>query len=600
MQALRRQPERRYADAAAFRDDLARSLAGQPVAARRRRWRTPLAAPPRRRWAPAAAALALLAAIAIAAAIAVALGLGSSGRRDGPARRDTPSAGAPRSFPFDPSNPPPAEESERRLAAAPDDVVAAAALVLRLARDGRTEEARIVVGRMRQMPGRQDDPLVDFADGRLASLAGEDQRALVFYTRARDQALAAGRAELLGTIRTSRAATLSKLGQRDASRAELELARADSERLGDQRTLYRTLNGLALEHLQRGEMERGEAALRQALAAAVAAGVEPLVTLENLAAVYALQGRPDLGEAIARRLLDHYQRAGRTSDEGEVAKNLSQMLRDLGRSDEASAMRARALALLRISSNKNVLADALHAQGMVDLDAARLDRVEALAAELESTAEDSLKFLPLGYAHALRGRRAALAGDLATARGEFAEARRLLLAGGDRDIAARSDLVWARAEADAGDAAAALRILDEALAQLDQASRTDEGWFAETLRARIDAAGGRAADGRRRLDGLGEEAARSPSLTRRLALLGARAAVAAAEGRGGAARADLESALEIARRTGRKVAELELRLDLARLDGAAAREAAVEAVRGEAAALGLAGLAERAERARRP
>lgn len=588
LKALRRAPERRYPDAGAFLDDVRRYLAGEPVAAKTGDWRGELGSRLRRhRGALAAAGIGLLAAALVAGVAA--LRRGETGGAPAPTASETPR------FPFDPTDPPPAEESERRLAEAPEDLVAGSALVFRLARDRRIDEARIAVGRMRQVPGHELEPLVDYAEGRIASVEGEDQRALVFYTRARDRALAAGRVELLGALRTSRAATLSKLGQREASLAELEAARADSQRIGDQRTLYRTLNGLALEHLNRGEMDRGVADLEDALAAAEIAGIEPVVTLENLAVVRAVQGRPDLGEPLARRLIEHYQQAGRVSDEGEVSRNLALMLRDLGRPDEAAALLERALGLLRQSKYGNDVADALHAMAVAALEEGRLAEAAPLVAELEATAKWSLKWLPLGYAHSLRGRQAVLAGDLAAARREFAEARRLVLAGGERDRAALLDLVWAEAEAAAGDAPAALRIAAGALGELDDPAGTEAGYFAETLRARIDAGAGRAAAARDRLQALGPAAADSPSSSRRLAFLRARAALAAAERRAGDARADLEAALEVARSGRRKLTELELRLELAGVaaDPAASRALAAAAGR-EAAALGYAALAARA------
>ena len=593
LKALRRDPGRRYDDAAAFRDDLRRYLAGTSVEARTGGWASGAGSVLRRHPGRLSIAVAL---VLVAGLIAIAVA--SSRHRDAGARAVAPAA-SPRIFPFDPSNPPPAQESERRLAEAPEDLVAGSALVFRLARDGRVEEARIAVGRMRQVPGQEREPLVDYAEGRVASVEGEDQRALVFYTRARDRALADGRPELLGAIRTSRAATLSKLGQREASLAELEAARADSERIGDQRTLYRTLNGLALEHLQRGEMDQGVDDLEAALAAAEASGVEPIVTLENLAAVRAVQGRPDLGEPLARRLIDHYQRAGRPFDEGEVSRNLALMLRDLGRPEEASVMLGRAVVLLRDSPHGNDVADALQAQAVVALEEGRLELVEPIVAELEATATKSLKWLPLGYAHWLRGRQAALAGDLASARRQFAEARRLVLAGGERDRAALLDLAWAEAEAAAGDVAAALRVVAEALAELEDPTGTEAGYFAETLRARLDAEAGLVPSARDRLRALGAEAATSPSVRRRLAFLVARAAAEAAEGRAVEARADLKAALALARQGQRKLTELELRLELAALEArfgpaAGAQAQSASDLEREARAVGYLALAERA------
>jgi tetratricopeptide (TPR) repeat protein len=593
LKALELEPERRYDGAGPFRDDLRRYLAGQPVEARAGGRFGAAAAFVRRH-----RTVALLAALAAVAATAWIV---PRERPAGETESALTVAPVPRFFPFDPTNPPPADESERRLAEAPDDLVAGAALAFRLARDQRLDEAKIVIGRMRQVPGGDLDPLIDYAEGRIASLEGEDQRALVFYTRARDRALAEKRPELLGAIRTSRAATLSKLGQRDASRDELEQARADSEAIGDARTLYRTLNGLALEYLQKGEMARGEAALEDALKAAAGAGIEPIVTLENLAAVHGVRGRPDLGEPLARRLVEHYRRSGRATDEGEVSKNLSQMVRDLGRPEEAAALRERALALTADAGNGNLYADALHAEATADLEEGRLDAVDPLVDRLEATGGKSLKRLPLGYARSLEGRKHALSGDVPAARRSFAEARRLMLGGGDRDLAAISDVDWAAAEVAAGDAEAALKILGEALAELDEPTATEAGYFAETLAAGIEAGKGQLAEARQRLERLGPGAASSPSFSRRISFLQARAALAAAESRTADASSDLEAALELARTGGRKLSELELRLAIAELElpAPAARAKAV-AVEREARRLGYLALADRARLAAAP
>ncbi len=585
LQALAADPEARYASAADLADDLRRYLDGRPVLARggRLSWRRAL----RRR-----ASLAWIASAALLVGVAftffvVAREEGLKGPRPGPA------AARAGGFPFDPTNPPPASESERRLAEAPDDVVAGAALVLRLAKDRRLDEAHIALGRMRQVPGKELDPLLDFVDGRLASLAAEEQRALVLYTRARDNALATGRSELLGAVRTSRSAILMKLGQTEAALIELEQARLDSERVGDQRTLYRTLNGLALERLQRGEMARGKQALEEALGAARAVGLEPITTLENLTVLEANLGHPDRAEPLAREILAIRQRDGDTADEGEILKTLALILRDLGRPAEAAPLLERSIALLEPSKRGNVLADALFASAGADLEDGRLDRVDALAARLESGASARLTPLALGYARSIAGSKAALTGDLTAARSRFAEARRLIVADGYPDLAALSDVSWAWAELRAGERQAAEKVLSEALAALAQPDATLPGFFAATLRARNDAASGRFAEARRRLAALGDATADSPSLSRRIAFLGARGVVAGEERRG-AGGVDLDAAIELARTSGRRVEELDLRIDRERLAAAGASWNAVEAIAREAETLGLGALAERA------
>lgn len=588
LRALAGEPSARYASAADLATDLRRYLDGQRTLARSG---APLTW---RRLLDARAPAFWLAAAALVVAIALAWVALTGGPRSA-AAPTTPTAVKTAGFPFDPTNPPPAGESERRVTEAPDDVVAGSALVLRLAKDGRLGEAKIALGRMRQVPGKELDPLLDFADGRLASLEGEDQRALVLFTRARDNALATGRDELLGAVRTSRSSSLMKLGQTEAALAELEQARLDSERLGDSRTLYRTLNGIALERLQAGDIARGQEALEQALAAARRAGIEPVTTLENLTVLQANLGRPDRAEPLAREILAIRQRDGATADEGEILKTLALILRDLGRPGEAAPLLERSVTLLEPSKRGNVLADVLYAMACADLEDGRLDRVDALAGRLEAGASVRLTPLALGYARSIGGRKAALVGDMATARSRFADARRLILEDGYADLAALSDLSWAWAEAGAGDLRRAEKVLGEALTPLAQPGSTPAGYFAETQRARYDAASGRFAEARRRLAALGDAAAtsESPNVGRRIAFLAARGVVAGEE-RLGAGSADLDAAVSLARTTGRKVEELESRIDRERLSAAGASLPSLETIAREAETLGLTALAERA------
>lgn len=577
LEALRHDPAARYADAAALLADLRRYLDGEPVAARRGRSRW---SDRRNKW---------LAVAAVATGVLALAGYGwrtslTAGR----------AAAAPLStFPFDPVDPPPAEESERRLAETPDDVVAGAALAFRLVRDQCVDEARLVLGRLRQIPGEEGDPLVEYVEGRIAAVSGEDQRALVHYTRARDSALAERRTELLGTIRTSRAAMLSKLGQPDAALAELEAARADSERLGDPRTLYRTFNGLALVHHQRGDVERADAALEQALAAADAAGLVPKTTLYNLAVGRLLRGRPDLAEPMARRL---YELEGQTPDsKGDNAKTLGTILRDLGRTSEADRLYDEALGQLRRTQLHISFADALLVRAEADLEDGRLERVDAWTEELEAVAERSSERLPLGLARSVAARRAALAGDLAAARTGFAEAGRLLRPAGELLLAEMSDVAWAEAELRAGDTAAALAVLDGLTEAAAAGPRDTTAFLAATLRVRIDAESDRLPAARTALASLEAAAADSPSVKRRLALHQARAAVAAREGRLDEARTELDGALALARAAGRRVVELDLEIERSLLAGEGAA-AALLAVALEAESSGLGAAAAQARR----
>jgi serine/threonine protein kinase len=586
LKALRRAPVERYATAGRFAVDLRRHLAGEPVEARprRSRWRLERV----RRWPVVSATVAALLLLGVAGLVV------RGAFRD---RANAPKVTAsPKSslFPFDPINPPPVEESEKRFAEAPDNLVVGAELAIRLAREERSDEAWIVLGRLRQIPGAEEDPLVDYAAASVASSSEEFQRALVFLTRAKETAIARGRTELLGTIRAARGNTLDRLGHRDAAFAELGQARLELERAGDKKPLYRVLVTLAALHYERGEVDRCEAMYSQAVRAAESDGFEPLVALTGLAEVNLLRGRPDLAEPLARGPLASFRKYPSPARPADALTRLAQIVRDLGRSAEAEELLDEAIALVSASKGPGALADALLVRSRFDFESGRLDRIDAIVKELESLAIGDLSRRTLAFARTVTAQRSAFAGDLAAARSAFAEARRIYLAEGYRDYAALSDLEQAEAEARSGDGAAAARVLDQALTGFDEASSILPRYFAETLRARIDAAAGRTAAARDRLAALGPDAAESPSVGRRIAFLRAQAAVAAAEHQAAAARRGLSAALDLARQGGRKVAELEIRTELATLAGAGPDRAALEAVRREAETLGLGALANRA------
>jgi len=179
----------------------------------------------------------------------------------------------------------------------------------------------------------------------------------------------------------------------------------------------------------------------------------------------------------------------------------------------------------------------------------------------------------------------------------------LLVDTGDLDRAGEIDLVWAAVEHAAGNPVAALRLADGARARLgERGAGLPVGFFAAVLHAKIDAESGRADEAGRGLKALAEGAEHSPSVRRRLAFLGARAALARAEGRFDDARRDLESARDAAEQADRKLDSLSLRLELAELELGSARGgrqpalAAAESVRREAAARGLGALVARVRR----
>jgi serine/threonine protein kinase len=594
LKALRKEPHQRYGSAAAFAQDLIRYLQGEAVAARDGSHRYRLARLARRHRDRLATYLLALA----AAAVVVAAGTYWPAW---PARPPEPPR--PRAFPLSGATATPITELERRFTAAPASVEAGAALVLGLASKGRVQEAQLVVSRLRQIPGRELDPLTDYAEARVAQILNEPQRALVLFTRSRDAALSGGRGELIGQVRAMRGRLLFLMGQTDEARVEMELARADLERAGDGERLISLLNDLGMLYLRQGRTDEAgtlfEQALVQVRAQPVnAAGRPGDVMRVNLATVAIRRGRPDLAERSLRDVVEQRRRSAHARLH-ETLLELAAALHELGRGREADPLLDESVDLMRRGGAQSGLGEALFARGLVDLGRARLDRIAQTVGEMEAAATTAGDKATLGLAHHLRGRAAAARGDFPAARRHLAEGSRLLADNGNLDRASDADCAAAAVEHAAGDPAAALRLLDRAQARLaNGGSAHPVGFFSATLRARIDAEAGRAAEAHRRLASLGEGTADSPSISRRLAFLGSRAGLARAERRFEEARRDLDSAMRLAQDAGRTLDSLALRLDLAELQLAAGARpsalAAAEDVLRESAPRGLGALAQRA------
>jgi eukaryotic-like serine/threonine-protein kinase len=587
LKALRREPADRYASAAELADDLRRHLDGRPVAARRggRRYRLAKLLQRRRAWLATAAALT----VAVAALV---VAVEARWRVERAARPAPPPE--PRPFPFSKIPAVPIEQLEKGFAAAPDNVEAGAGLAIGLVYADRLDEAALVLARMRQVPGREHDPLCDYVDGSISQHRDQPQRALVLFTRARDGALSTGRGELVGRTRASRGRMLAILGQHAEGEREMELALADFEGAGDALPAAQVLNNLAIESLQRGDYVRGEKRLERSLARFREAGSEGAVVLRNLAEVSLRRGRPDAAERWARESiriakLERPQQRRRLWVLGEA-------MAEQGRAAEATAILDEAIGYMRDAGDWPELAYALLVRGRVEVGAGRLDQVGALVHELEDAARSSGDRVTLTAAKLLRGWQAAARGDADAARRELAEARRLQLEENEPVLAALTNVDRALVELAADDREAALRILDDP--STDAGIGSSAGVLAEVLRFRIDAESGRLDAARRRLAALGDADAAAPDLRRRLAFLRARAALAAGEGRLDDARRDLAAAIAAAAAAERRVDELRLRLDLGALELAAddrsAARAVVDGAGEEAARRGLTGIAARA------
>lgn len=590
LRALRKSALERYADAGEMAADLRRYLAGQPVAARRGGRRYRLGRLVRRHRAALAISAALLVAVA-------ALWAAVAARQR--AAAVAPEPPTPRPFPYSDIGNFPVEELRRAFEAAPGSAEAGAALVLGLARAQQFDEARVILARLRQIPEEEQNPLTDYADGVLALGREEPQRALVLLTRARDGALARGRGDLVAQVRAARGRLLSTLGQRAEGRAEMELAQREFESAADHASLSRVLNDLGLDDLQQGRLDEGQARLERAVVEARAAGKTPGTMLANLASLAVFRGRPDQAEGIAREVVEIRRAAGNRRQLGAGLAVLAEALFDLGRPAEFAAAIEEAIALMREGDQLDWLSQALLIRGVADIRAARLDRIEESVRELESIGTSAGGYLALANAHFLRAAVADARGEVAAMREGFAASRRLKVQNGDLDQVATGDAAEAQAELRAGNLAAARRSAERVEGQFEASVGDGEPAFlAIAVQAGVAAREGDAEAARKDLDRLGAGSALSPSVSRRLAFLAARAALAKAQGRPGDARSDLQVAIEAAGAAGRRTEALELELELAGLDaGAPAGRVAArspEAIAAEAEMLGLTGLAKRA------
>jgi tetratricopeptide (TPR) repeat protein len=556
LKALQKRPEDRYASAAGFAVDIERYLAGAPVAARGGGLGYRLSRFYRRH-RPAVAAAAVL------GLLVTALGYSEVARR-----RVALAAGAgatalaieptPRTFPFSGVAASDVPELERRFAAEPGSVETGAHLVLALAKGDRRAEAELIVARLRQIPGRGADPLIDYAEATLAGSGAAPQRALVLFSTALERALSSGRGDLVSQTRASRGRLLSTLGRSEEARADMEAARTGFETSGDTASLARVLNDLAIEELQRGNLLAGERLLEQALAASRATGPGGGgVILGNLAGIAMQRGRPDLAEPRHREAVQIFRQA-KSRRLSWALTDLSETLRDLGKVAEGDAALAEALTLLAAGPAGSDYAIALLYRGGAELDAGKLSEVETTAAEIQRVARATGERPGLAFAGRLLGQVAGARGELAAARRELGDSSRLLRENGQEDWAAESDLALAEIEFRAGELVRAAKLADRVAV-----SESTAGYVATALLAGIDARLDRVPEAQRRLEALGSAGAGSPSVDRQVSYLLARARWARAAGREAEAGQDYATALASAEAAGHKLLGDEIRAEAA-------------------------------------
>ncbi|MEO8276445.1 MAG: protein kinase [Thermoanaerobaculia bacterium] len=560
LKALRKEPAERYPSAAEFAADVERFLTGQPVSARGGGLAYRAVRFYRRQRAAIAVAAALLLAIAMIAFAASARRLGTA--IPNAAVQSDPT---PQRFPFSGVAASEVPDLETRFTAEPGNVEVGAHLALSLDKAGRAPEAALIVTRLRQIPGKAEDPLIDYVEGMVALNASEPQRALVLLASAQARAIAGGRGELVSQIRASRGRLLSTLGRSSEAAVEMEAARAGFEASGDSSSLARVLNDLSIEKLQRGDLAGGETLLEQALAASRASGAGGGgVILGNLAGIAVQRGRPDLAEPRYRESVEIFREA-KSRRLGWALTDRSETLRDLGRTGEAKAALDEAIELQTASGSAGDLALALSYRGAAELAAGETDRVEKTIAAIAALAKSSGDRPALAFVDRLRGGLAAARGDFQNAQTLLGEASRLLRENGQADWAAAIDLGMAESALDAKELALATTAAQSALATGGVASAEGTTAFvATTLLARAEIAAGKSRAAEKRLSGLtGSEPEHSPSLQRRFAFLVARAELGRAQGHAVESQRDFQSALDVAESAGLTLRARQIRRELA-------------------------------------
>lgn len=596
LRALGKEAGERYATVAAFSRDLERFLAGHPVEARRGGRRYRLGRLLLRHRAALASLVALAAAVGVTVAIQRVASSGSA--LQGPTRTAHPT---PQPFPFSTSKLPEIEELQSRFDREPANTEAGAALAISLLRADRDREAALIVARLRQIPGGDSDPLVNYVDAALASEKSEPQRALALYSRALEQALATGRGELVGQIRASRGRVLSTLGRREEGGREMELARADFEAAGDLASLARVLNDLGIDAAQRNELAKAESLLEQALAATKAASPDNsgATQLGNLAHLAALQGHLEVAERRYREVAAVFRDLDRPGKEAVQLDGLASTLWQLGRADEARQASARAIDLARQKGDADPLVQYLYLQAKMSVLSGSPAEVGARIAEMERLTANTGMVFGLALVDDLRGRLLLLTGDDAGAAVRLAECLRMLREAGAEESIAELELALAEGRLAAGDSAGARAAANRAAEPLRAGGERVELFQAEALLAQIEALAGEREAAQARLARIADVAEGAENVDLRSGYLAARAAVASSAGLVSEARRALAEARRLAEASGRRPRAAELGLDLAELDIRSGRRedglAALRAIAAQAEAAGWQGLARRAQ-----
>jgi tetratricopeptide (TPR) repeat protein len=281
----------------------------------------------------------------------------------------------------------------------------------------------------------------------------------------------------------------------------------------------------------------------------------------NLAVIAQLRGHPEVAERRFRETVATFRELGRPMREALHLSGLANALFDLGRTEEALAAIAESVRLARLHG-ADQLPEHLNTQALLRIGVGDFAEVEARAAEIEQLSRSSGSPLGLALADEIRGRLALARGEVAAGITRLEECRRLFAEAGAGDGAAAVQLEIAEARLHAGELEAAGALAREIGDPLRGRGENVLSFRSEAILATIDARSGELAAARERFETLRRIGESTKSVGLLLTYRTVAAELARAEGRVGDARAELELALAVAERTGRRPRAAQLRLEL--------------------------------------
>jgi eukaryotic-like serine/threonine-protein kinase len=422
----------------------------------------------------------------------------------------------------------------------------------------QAKAARATIERLRKLPApANDDARIDQQEAWMDLMLSDCKESQIAAASAVTKARAQGALLLGAKARRTEGLAWDCLGEPDKAAAILEEVKGTFVAAGDRRTAATTAYFIGTILAKQGDYSGARRVLQESLATCREIGFGGGISqaLGLMARVAFEQG--DLAES--RKI---YEELLASDERDKVGK-------------ERVALYQRGLAwVLQIQGH---LAEARHLHE------------EALVVLRESDFKDESVGSLLGLGDLLVAE-----GDLAAARRHDEEALALAKETGKRTFAARCSLAIARLSLEEAKPAEAEALAREALQESRRQKLVDPEWTARAVLALSLLAQGRPAEAQEQIAGAAEWAQKSQGLGRRLEVLLAAARVRSASGKPedvGAAVKSLEAVLQEATKAGFVELQLEVRLELGRLELSSGRlaegRALLDAVTAEAGAKGF-------------